>query len=52
MDPRTVCIQERIEQALEGWSFAPSVDSLLGAAKSKQVNFPALRMLFTHMTYV
>ena len=36
-DSRTIYLQERIEQALDGWHFSPSVDSVLNAPKSKLV---------------
>jgi hypothetical protein len=36
-DERTQYIQQRIEQALDGWSFSPQVDVVLSAPKSKMV---------------
>ena len=36
----SVFIQERLQQALEGWSYTPTVDAVLNAPKSKQVTAP------------
>jgi hypothetical protein len=52
-DERTQYIQQRIEQALDGWSFSPQVDVVLSAPKSKMVRvspphvFPVSFSLFS-----